>query len=105
MNKTELTAQIAEKTSLSKKQVSEVLDAAMETIQDTVAAGEKVSLIGFGTFEKRERPERMGRNPQTGEAVKILASAVPAFKAGKAFKDKVKSFKPKKRRGKKKKAE
>ena len=105
MNKTELTALIAEKTSLNKKQASEALDAAMEAIQDIVAAGEKVSLIGFGTFEKKDRPERMGRNPQTGEAVKIAASAVPAFKPGKAFKDKVKNYKPKKKRGKKKKAE
>ena len=105
MNKTELTALIAEKTSLNKKQASEALDAAMEAIQDIVAAGEKVSLIGFGTFEKKDRPERMGRNPQTGEAVKIAASAVTAFKPGKAFKDKVKNYKPKKKRGKKKKAE
>ena len=105
MNKTELTALIAEKTGLSRKQAAEALDAAVEAIQDTVAAGEKISLIGFGTFEKKDRPERMGRNPRTGEAVTIPASAVPAFKPGKAFKDKVKSFKPKKKRGKKKKAE
>ena len=89
MNKTELIKKIAEESSLTRKQASAALEAALNTVVSAVAAGEKVTLPGFGTFEKRERAARTGRNPRTGEATEIAASAVPAFKAGKSFKDKV----------------
>ena len=87
MNKAELVAAMAEKAGLSKKDAEKALSAFVESVQDAVKAGDKVSLVGFGTFECRERAAREGRNPQTGAVVKIAASKVPAFKAGKAFKD------------------
>ena len=87
MNKAELVAAMAEKAGLSKKDAEKALGAFVESVQDAVKAGDKVSLVGFGTFECRERAAREGRNPQTGAVVKIAASKVPAFKAGKAFKD------------------
>lgn len=90
MNKSELITIVAEKTGLTKKQASDALDATLEAIQDAVTAGDKVSIIGFGTFERRDRAARTGRNPQTNEIVNIPASSVPAFKPGKAFKDRVK---------------
>ena len=89
MNKTELVKIIAEQAALSQKQAAAALDAVLNTIGDTVAAGDKVSIAGFGTFERRERAARTGRNPRTKEAVEIPASSVPAFKPGKALKDKV----------------
>ena len=90
MNKTELVAAIAEKTKASKKDAEAMVNAFVETVQKAVKKGDKVQLIGFGTFESRARAAREGRNPQTGKTIKIAASKVPAFKAGKAFKDLVK---------------
>ena len=89
MNKTELVAALAEKTKLTKKEAESALSAFVETISGALVKGEKVSLIGFGTFGVKERAAREGRNPRTGETVKIAASKVPTFKAGKALKDKV----------------
>ena len=89
MNKGELVAALAAKTELSKKDSEAALNALVEVIGDTIAKGEKVQLIGFGTFESKARPARTARNPRTGEEVKIAASKAPAFKAGKALKDKV----------------
>jgi len=90
MNKTELINSVAEATELSKKDATKAVDAVFASIQDSLSKGEKVSLIGFGNFEVRERAARKGRNPQTGEEIDIAASKVPAFKPGKALKDAVK---------------
>jgi len=90
MNKEELVKAVAEKSKLSQKQATEVIAATLETIQKTVAKGKKVTLVGFGTFEARKRAARTGRNPQTGAAIKIAAKTVPAFSAGKKFKEMVK---------------
>ena len=87
MNKAELVAAMAEKAGLSKKDAEKALNAFIESVEESVKAGDKVSLIGFGTFETRERAAREGKNPRTGEKIKIAASKAPAFKAGKAFKD------------------
>ena len=89
MNKTELVAAVAEKTGLTKKDAEKALSAVVETVKEVVAKKEKVQLIGFGTFEARKRNARTGKNPQTGKAIKIAAATVPAFKAGKAFKEMV----------------
>ena len=89
MNKGELVAALAAKTELSKKDSEAALNALIDVIGETIAKGEKVQLIGFGTFESKSRPARVARNPRTGEEVKIAASKAPAFKAGKALKDKV----------------
>ncbi len=89
MNKGELIDAIADKASVTKKEADAVLTAMIESIMDAVAADQKVTLVGFGTFEPRQRQAREGRNPQTGKAIKIPATTVPAFSAGKAFKDKV----------------
>ena len=86
-NKAELVSEVAAKTKLTKKDVSEAVDAVFEAIQEDLAKGEKVQLIGFGTFEVRDRAARKGRNPQTGAEIEIPASKVPAFKPGKALKD------------------
>lgn len=90
MNKTELVAAIAAKAELSKKDAEQALNAFVETVQEAVKADDKVQLVGFGTFEARERAAREGKNPQTGEKIQIAACKVPAFKAGKAFKDMLK---------------
>lgn len=90
MNKTELIQGVAEKSGLTKKDSEKAVNAILESIMDAVSAGDKVQLIGFGTFESRERAAREGRNPSTGETINIPATKVPAFKAGKAFKDMVK---------------
>ncbi len=90
MNKTELVALMAEEADITKKDAEKALNAFIGGVQNAVKAGDKVSLIGFGTFEVRERAAREGKNPQTGEKIKIAACKVPAFKAGKAFKDLVK---------------
>ena len=90
MNKTELVAAVAEKTELTNKDATKAVEAVFDTIQETLANGEKVQLIGFGNFEVRDRAARKGRNPQTGEEIEIPASKVPAFKAGKALKEAVK---------------
>ena len=89
-NKAELIEKVAAATDLTKKDATAAVDAVFSTIQDALANGEKVQLIGFGNFEVRSRAERKGRNPQTGEEIKIPASKVPAFKPGKALKDAVK---------------
>ena len=91
MNKTELIAAIAEKTGATKKATGEMLEATLEVIRDALVDGEKVSLVGFGTFEVVERAARDGRNPATGEAIRIEASKAPKFKAGKALKDAIKA--------------
>lgn len=90
MNKAELIAALADKAAVSKKDAEAVLNAFVETVQDTVKKGDKIQLVGFGSFETRERAARVGKNPQTGAEIKIPACKVPAFKAGKAFKDMVK---------------
>ena len=87
MNNTELVAAIAEKTELSKAQSEKSLKAFIETVEETLKAGEKVQLVGFGTFEVAKRPARTGHNPRTGKSIKIKACKAPKFKAGKALKD------------------
>lgn len=87
MNKTELIAAIAEKTELSKKDAEKALKAFSDVVTEELQKGEKVQLVGFGTFEVSERKEREGRNPQTGGTMKIAACKAPKFKAGKALKD------------------
>ena len=89
MNKIELIAAVAEKSGLSKKDAEKALSATIETIIDAVKADDKVQLVGFGTFEQRQRNARTGINPRTGENIEIAASKVPAFKAGAAFKNAV----------------
>ncbi|WP_421654706.1 HU family DNA-binding protein [Leptothermofonsia sp. ETS-13] len=89
MNKGELVDKIAEKANVTKKEADAILTAALDVITETVATGEKVTLVGFGTFESRDRQAREGRNPSTGKPIQIPATRVPAFSAGKQFKDKV----------------
>ena len=89
MTKTELAANVAEKTGLSKKESDQVLNAVFETIKQALVEGDKVQVIGFGTFENRARSARKGRNPQTGAEIDIPASKLPSFKAGKALKEAV----------------
>lgn len=89
MNKSELIDSVAKLTKLSKKDSEAAINATLDSIADALAKDEKVVLVGFGTFEVRERAERMGRNPSTKEAIKIPASKAPAFKPGKGLKDKV----------------
>ena len=89
MNKEELVAEISKSAKVTKKDAEAVLAAIIETIEATVKKGNKVTLVGFGTFERRERAARTGRNPQTGKEIKIAAKKVPAFSAGKKFKDAV----------------
>ncbi|MCD7779181.1 MAG: HU family DNA-binding protein [Candidatus Gastranaerophilales bacterium] len=90
MNKEELVKEVAKKAKVSQKAAADVLSATIDTVQKSVAKGKKVTLVGFGTFEARKRKARTGRNPQTGAAIKIAAKTVPAFSAGKKFKDAVK---------------
>lgn len=87
MNKQELLSAMAEKSGLTKKDSEAALAAFLETVQDALKGGEKVQLIGFGSFEVRDRAARTGKNPLTGEAMEIPAAKVPAFKAGRALKD------------------
>lgn len=89
MNKAELVAAMAEKTELSKKDAEKALKAFTEVVAEELKKGNKIQLVGFGTFEVAERAAREGRNPQTGETMKIAASKAPKFKAGKALKDDV----------------
>ncbi len=89
MNKTELIAAVAEKASISKKDADSAVNAVIDTIVEALAAEEKVQIVGFGTFEIRSRSARQGRDPRTNSPITIPASKVPAFKAGKAFKDSV----------------
>ncbi len=89
MNKTELINAVAEKAEISKKDAEKAVTAALDTIVEQVAEGNDIRIVGFGTFERRERKERTGCDPRTNEKITIPASKVPAFKAGKAFKDAV----------------
>jgi DNA-binding protein HU-beta len=89
MNKDELVDVVVEKASVTKKQADAVLSAALEAISEAVADGEKVTLVGFGSFEARERKAREGRNPKTGDKINIPAAVVPTFSAGKAFREAV----------------
>ena len=91
MNKADLVNSIADKAGVTKKQADTVLSAALDIIIDTVSEGDKVTLVGFGSFEPRHRKARNGRNPQTGKALQIPATTVPAFSAGKFFKEQVSS--------------
>ena len=99
MNKGELVAALAAKTELSKKDSEAALNALIDVIGETIAKGEKVQLIGFGTFDVKSRAARVARNPRTGAELKIATSKAPAFKPGKALKDKVNT--PAKKKGKK----
>ena len=87
MNKTELIAAVAEKAEISKKDSEKALKAFIDVVTDELKNGEKIQLVGFGTFEVSERAARVGRNPQTGKTMKIEACKAPKFKAGKALKD------------------
>ncbi len=89
MNKNDLVATVAERAGLTKKDSEKAVNAVIDSIQDALKQGDKVALVGFGTFEVRARKPRMGRNPQTGQSIKIPASKVPAFKAGKQLRDAV----------------
>lgn len=91
MNKSELVDAIVEKTDTTKAEADAIVTATIESIMESVASGEKVSLTGFGSFEPRDRKARDGRNPHTGETLKISATTVPAFSAGKSFKNLVAS--------------
>lgn len=89
VNKTELTANVAEKAGLTKKDAEKAVNALFESVQGALIEGDRVQVIGFGTFEVKERAARMGRNPRTGQDIEIPASRNPVFKAGKALKDAV----------------
>ena len=89
MNKAELIAAAAMRAELSKKDTEKVINAVFETISEELGAGETASVVGFGSFDVKQRPERVGRNPATGEEITIPASRVPQFKPGKALKDAV----------------
>ncbi len=89
MNKAELIAEVAAKTGLSKKDSEKAVNATLDTVTASLESGEKVSLVGFGVFDVKEREARMGRNPKTKEEIPIPASRVPQFKAGKALKEAV----------------
>ena len=89
MNKTQLVEAVAEKSKLTKKEAEAAVNAVTAVIADALKAGDKVQLVGFGTFEVKERAARDGRNPKTGETIKIAASKHPTFSAGKALKDSV----------------
>lgn len=89
MNKSDLIASVAEKAGLQKREAERAVDAFIDSVQEALAKGDKVTVVGFGTFEVRERQARTGRNPQTGEPIQIAATRVPAFRPGKGFKDSV----------------
>lgn len=89
MNKQDLVTAVAERSGLTKKDAEKAVNATIETIEAALANGDKVSLVGFGTFEVRDRAARVGRNPQTGEEIRIAAAKVPTFKPGKGLKDNV----------------
>lgn len=90
MNKTELVKAVSTEAELTQKDAAKAVDALLDTITKALAEGEKLQLIGFGTFEVRDRAARKGRNPQTGEEIEIAASKVPAFKPGKELREAVK---------------
>ena len=87
MNKTELIGEVAGKAGITKKDAEKVINAFIATVEEGLKTGDKIQLIGFGTFEVRDRQARIGRNPQTGAEIDIPAARVPAFKPGKALKD------------------
>ena len=89
MNKADLVNNVAEKAEITKKGIEKAVNAVFASISDALAVGDKVQLVGFGTFEVKERAARVGRNPQTGETIEISAAKVPGFKAGKGLKDAV----------------
>ena len=89
MTKAELVVNVAEKAGLERKKAEKAVNAFVETVKQALVEGDKVQIIGFGTFENRERSARTGRNPRTGEAIEIAASKLPSFKAGKALKEAV----------------
>lgn len=89
MTKVELIAQVAESAELTKKQAEKAVNAMLDSVTNALAGGDKVSLVGFGSFEVRNRAAHTGRNPHTGKTITIAASKLPAFKAGKALKDAV----------------
>lgn len=89
MNKQDLVNVMAEKSGLTKKDSEKAMDALLEAIGEALAKGDKVALVGFGTFEVKDRAARVGRNPQTGEEIRIAATKVPTFKAGKMLKDSI----------------
>lgn len=89
MNKTELVSAVAEKTGLKKDDAKKAVDAFVDVVTEGLANGDKIALVGFGTFEVSERPERQGKNPLTGEKITIPASKLPKFKAGKGLKETV----------------
>ncbi|MBP3937655.1 MAG: HU family DNA-binding protein [Clostridia bacterium] len=89
MKKTELIEAVAAKAGLTKKDAEKAVNAVLDSVVGAVAAGDKVTLVGFGTFESRKREGRVGQNPRTGEKIEIAATTVPAFKAGQAFKNAV----------------
>lgn len=90
MNKSELVKSVAEKADLSRKDATDAVDAVFSAITEALSKGEKVQLVGFGNFEVRSRAERKGRNPQTGDEIKIPATLIPAFRPGKTLKDAIK---------------
>ena len=89
MNKTELVSSVAEKAEITKKEAEKVVSAVFASLEEALAKGEKVQLVGFGTFEVKERAARTGRNPKTGEEIDIPATRVPSFKPGKSLKENV----------------
>lgn len=89
MTKSDLIERVAEKSGLTKKDAGKAVEAVFESVTEALSGGERVQIVGFGTFEVRERAARRGRNPQTGKEIDIAARKVPAFKAGKALKDSV----------------
>ncbi len=89
MNKSELINAVAEKAGITKKEAEVAVSSLLDVIIENVANGEEIRIVGFGTFERRERKERVGSDPRTGEKIQIAASKVPAFKPGKSFKDAV----------------
>ncbi|MFZ5650584.1 MAG: HU family DNA-binding protein [Bacillota bacterium] len=89
MNKADLVSKVAEKTDFTKKDAEKAVSAVLASIEEALSSGEKVQLVGFGTFEIRERAARKGRNPQTGQEINIAAAKVPVFKAGKALRESV----------------
>lgn len=89
MNKAELVGSVAEKAEVTKRDAEKVITAVFDVVEEALAKGEKVQLVGFGTFEVRDRAARTGRNPQTGEEIQIAATRVPAFRAGKSLRDSI----------------
>jgi DNA-binding protein HU-beta len=89
LNKTDLITSVSEKTDVTKKDAERLINAVLSSIEEALANNEKVQLVGFGTFEVKERAARVGRNPQTGETINIAAAKVPTFKAGKGLKEAV----------------